>query len=46
MCKMAIIINFQEYVKTKKKKNDDAKKDNILFKNGQIIHFNREDIRL
>lgn len=43
---MAIIINFQEYVKTKKKKCGDAKTDNILLRNGQIIHFNREDVSL
>lgn len=43
---MAIIINFQEYVKIKKKKCDEVKTSNILFKNGQIINFKREDIRL
>lgn len=43
---MAIIINFKEYAKTKRKKNDDAKTDNILSKNGQIIYFNREDVGL
>lgn len=43
---MADIINFQEYVKTKKKRDDEAKTSNILFKNGQIINFKKEDIRL
>lgn len=43
---MAIIINFQEYVRTKKKKCCEVKTSNILNKNGQIIHFNRKDVSL
>lgn len=43
---MAIIINFQEYVKAKKKKDDEVKMSNILTEGGKIIYFNREDVRL
>lgn len=46
MNKVAIIINFQEYVRTKKKKNDEVKTSNILTENGKIIYFNREDLRI
>lgn len=42
--RMAIIINFQEYVKTKQKKNNEIKTNNISTESGKLLFFNRKDI--
>lgn len=41
---MAIIINFQEYVKAKSRKENNITRKNISAENGQIIYFNKEAI--
>lgn len=41
---MAIIINFQEYVDSKIKKENDITRKNITTEYGQIIYFNKEAI--
>ena len=43
---MAIIINFQEYVNLRKKRNDNTKVSSILNEGSKIIYFNREDVSL
>lgn len=43
---MAVIINFQEYVDSKKKKDDDVKANKVLKEMCEIIYFNREDVNL
>lgn len=43
---MVVIINFQEYVKTKKKKDYDTKSSNILTESGRVIYFDKEDVSL
>lgn len=43
---MAIIINFQEYVNSIKKKDDDTRESNILTEGDRIIYFNKEDVSL
>lgn len=41
---MAIIINFQEYVNSRTKKENDIKRNNISTECGEIIYFNKEVI--
>ena len=41
---MAIIINFQEYVKAKSRKENNITRKNVSAENGQIIYFNKEAI--
>mgnify|MGYP002473867436 CR=1 FL=1 len=42
--KMAIIINFQEYVNSKTRKENNITRKNVSTENGQIIYFNKEAI--
>lgn len=42
--KMAIIINFQEYVNPKTRKENNITRKNVSTENGQIIYFNKEAI--
>lgn len=41
---MAIIINFQEYVNSKTRKENNITRKNVSTENGQIIYFNKEAI--
>ena len=43
---MAVIINFQKYVNSRKKKDVDVKVNKTLKGMCEIIHFNREDVSL
>lgn len=43
---MAIIINFQEYANSIKKKDDNAKVNKTSKEMCEIIYFNREDVSL
>lgn len=41
---MAIIINFQEYVKLKSKDEKTNRSNNVSYEKGNIIHFNKKGI--
>lgn len=39
---MAIIIDFQEYINSRPKKENEIKRNNISTENDKIIYFNKE----
>ena len=43
---MAVIINFQKYVNSRKKKGEDVKVNKTSKEMCEIIYFNKEDVNL